>query len=44
MLTNQLLRKLFATPGAWRLVECDAGQRERLPGVNLHPQDLAAVA
>lgn len=44
MLTNQLLRKLFATPGAWRLVECDAGQRARLPGVNLHPQDLAAVA
>lgn len=44
MLTNQLLRALFATPGAWRLVECDATQRARLPGVNLHPEDLAAVA
>lgn len=44
MLTNQLLRTLFATPGAWRLVECNAAQRARLPGVDLHPEDLAAVA
>jgi UDP-3-O-[3-hydroxymyristoyl] N-acetylglucosamine deacetylase len=44
MLTNQLLRTLFATPGAWRLVECSAAQRARLPGVDLHPEDLAAVA
>ena len=44
MLTNQLLRALFATPGAWRSVECNAAQRARLPGVDLHPEDLAAVA
>jgi UDP-3-O-[3-hydroxymyristoyl] N-acetylglucosamine deacetylase len=44
MLTNQLLRKLFSTPGAWRLVECSPEQAAELPGANLHPEDLAAVA
>ncbi len=44
MLTNKLLRKLFATAGAWRLVECSEGQAARLPGTNLHPEDLALVA
>jgi UDP-3-O-[3-hydroxymyristoyl] N-acetylglucosamine deacetylase len=44
MLTNQLLRKLFATPGAWRMVECTPDQAAQLPGVDLHPEDLSAVA
>ncbi len=44
MLTNQLLRALFATPGAWRMVACTPEQAAMLPGVNLHPEDLAAVA
>ncbi|WP_071675173.1 UDP-3-O-acyl-N-acetylglucosamine deacetylase [Nioella nitratireducens] len=44
MLTNQLLRTLFATPGAWRMVDCTPQQAAMLPGVNLHPEDLAAVA
>lgn len=44
MLTNQLLRKLFSTPGAWRMVECTSDQAAQLPGVDLHPEDLSAVA
>lgn len=44
MLTNRLLRTLFATPGAWRMVDCTAEQAASLPGVDLHPEDLAAVA
>lgn len=44
MLTNQLLRKLFSTPGAWRMVECTPEQAAQLPGVDLHPEDLSAVA
>ena len=44
MLTNRLLRKLFATPGAWRLVDCTPEQAAALPGVDLHPEDLTAVA
>ena len=44
MLTNQLLRKLLSTPGAWRLVECTPEQAAQLPGVDLHPEDLSAVA
>ena len=43
-LTNQLLRRLFATPGAWRLVKCDPGIAARLPGAALHLADLALVA
>ena len=43
-LTNQLLRCLFATPGAWRLVKCDPGIAARLPGAALHLADLALVA
>lgn len=44
MLTNRLLRKLFATPGAWRMVDCTPEQAASLPGVDLHPEDLTAVA
>ncbi len=35
-LTNQLLRQLFATPGAFRMETCDAAVTARLPGVGLN--------
>lgn len=44
MVTNQLLRTLFATPGAVRLVECDGDQAASLPGVGVKTADLAYVA
>ncbi|MBF9047574.1 UDP-3-O-acyl-N-acetylglucosamine deacetylase [Rhodobacterales bacterium LSUCC0031] len=44
MLTNQLLRKLFATHGAWRVVECSAQQAASLPGIGVTGADLAHVA
>jgi UDP-3-O-[3-hydroxymyristoyl] N-acetylglucosamine deacetylase len=44
MVTNQLLRVLFTTPGAVRLVECTEDQAARLPGVGVKPADLAHVA
>lgn len=43
-LTNALLRALMADRGAWELVECDAEAADRLPGCNIRPADLAAVA
>jgi len=43
-LTNQLLRALFATPGAVRMISCDAETAARLPGVGLRAQDIPAVA
>lgn len=43
-LTNQLLRKLFDTPGAWKLTPVDLDLAARLPGAGLGPDDLAAVA
>lgn len=43
-LTNQVLRNLFNTPGAWRLVKCDPVMTARLPGASLHLTDLALVA
>jgi UDP-3-O-[3-hydroxymyristoyl] N-acetylglucosamine deacetylase len=43
-LTNKLLRKLFATPGAVRLVVCSADQAASLPGVGVKVADLAGVA
>lgn len=42
--TNALLRKLFATPGAFEFVECDADQVARLPGTDVGLHDLAHVA
>ena len=39
-MTNKLLRKLFATPGAYRMVECDEAIAARLPGVGVHRADL----
>ncbi|WP_116133936.1 UDP-3-O-acyl-N-acetylglucosamine deacetylase [Tropicimonas sp. IMCC34043] len=43
-LTNRLLRKLFATPGAVEWTVCDAALQRRLPGVGVSLADLAAVA
>jgi UDP-3-O-[3-hydroxymyristoyl] N-acetylglucosamine deacetylase len=44
MLTNKLLRTLFATPGASRVVECTPEQAARLPGMGVKVADLAHVA
>ncbi|ETW13984.1 UDP-3-O-[3-hydroxymyristoyl] N-acetylglucosamine deacetylase [Roseivivax marinus] len=43
-MTNLLLHALFETEGATRLVEVDAGTRARLPGVNIQPEEIPAVA
>ena len=43
-LTNTLLRKLFATPGAVRMVECDGAIAARLPGFGLVWNEIPAVA
>ncbi|WP_372884444.1 UDP-3-O-acyl-N-acetylglucosamine deacetylase [Shimia sp.] len=43
-LTNELLRTLFATPGALRIVECDARTAARLPGAGVHLAEIPAVA
>ena len=43
-LTNTLLRKLFATPGAVRMVECDPFTARRLPGYGLEWDEIPQVA
>lgn len=43
-LTNTLLRALFATPGAVRMVECDGEMASRLPGYGLVWNEIPAVA
>lgn len=43
-MTNSLLRQLFATPGAVRLVTCDAAQAARLPGIGAALAEMPAVA
>jgi UDP-3-O-[3-hydroxymyristoyl] N-acetylglucosamine deacetylase len=43
-MTNMLLRELFATPEAYRLVDCTREQLSRLPGVGVKHADLALVA
>ncbi|MEM9582718.1 MAG: UDP-3-O-acyl-N-acetylglucosamine deacetylase [Pseudomonadota bacterium] len=43
-MTNEVLRKLFSTPGAYRLVPCSVEQLGRLPGVGVKRRDLALVA
>ncbi|MCX7566320.1 UDP-3-O-acyl-N-acetylglucosamine deacetylase [Sulfitobacter sp. F26169L] len=43
-LTNTLLRALFATPGAVRLVQCDGQKASRLPGHGLVWNEIPAVA
>ncbi|MCF6234145.1 MAG: UDP-3-O-acyl-N-acetylglucosamine deacetylase [Rhodobacteraceae bacterium] len=43
-LTNILLRALFETPGAFRMVLCDAEMAERLPGQGLVWAEIPEVA
>lgn len=43
-MTNKLLRTLFDTPGAWRLVECDGQDARKLPGVGVCRSDLPMTA
>lgn len=43
-LTNTLLRALFETPGAVRMVQCDAEMAARLPGHGLVWNEIPAVA
>ena len=43
-LTNTLLRELFATPGAVRLITCDAQTAARLPGAGLIWDEIPQVA
>ncbi|ASM72740.1 MULTISPECIES: UDP-3-O-acyl-N-acetylglucosamine deacetylase [Roseobacteraceae] len=43
-LTNTLLRKLFATPDAVRMVVCDTKQARRLPGYGLVWDEIPQVA
>ncbi len=42
-LTNALLRTLFATPGAVRMVVCGHDRAARLPGAGVTRQDLTAL-
>jgi len=37
---NRLLRKLFATPGAWAAVSCEGLTGGKLPGIGVHRGDL----
>ncbi|WP_298842308.1 UDP-3-O-acyl-N-acetylglucosamine deacetylase [uncultured Roseobacter sp.] len=43
-LTNTLLRELFVTPGAFRMLVCDKDQVSRLPGYGLVWDEIPAVA
>ena len=43
-LTNTLLRKAFATPGAIRMVVCDAEMTQKLPGYGLVWDEIPQVA
>lgn len=43
-LTNTLLRALFATPGAVRMVTCDGEMAARLPGSGLVAEEIPQVA
>lgn len=43
-LTNTLLRKLFATPDAFRMVVCDAAMTARLPGTGVVWDEVPEVA
>ncbi|WP_300031476.1 UDP-3-O-acyl-N-acetylglucosamine deacetylase [uncultured Roseobacter sp.] len=43
-LTNTLLRELFATPGAFRMLVCSKDQVARLPGYGLVWDEIPAVA
>ncbi len=41
-LTNRLLRALFATPGAWEMVDCGLQAGRKLPGAGVVAADLPA--
>ena len=43
-LTNRLLHKLFATPGAFVIDDCDALAGGKLPGIGVHRGDLPLYA
>jgi UDP-3-O-[3-hydroxymyristoyl] N-acetylglucosamine deacetylase len=43
-MTNQLLRRLFAEPDAFQVVECGPQTLGKLPGVGVHVGDLPAQA
>lgn len=43
-MTNRLLRTLFARPDAFRIRDCDAATRARLPGAGVDSRDIPAVA
>ena len=43
-MTNRLLQALFETPGAVRMVECDAATAACLPGVGVRRAEVPAVA
>lgn len=43
-ITNKLLRALFDTPDAFRMVTCDQARSAHLPGVGVKVADLRAVA
>lgn len=42
--TNQLLRKLFATPGAFEVVTCTPQMQMHLPGFGIKASDLAMAS
>ena len=42
--TNDLLRALFQRPSAYRMVVCDPATTARLPGVDIHMDEIPAVA
>ncbi len=42
--TNMLLRQLFATPDAVRMISCGPDQERRLPGFGLHWHEIPQVA
>ncbi|MEO0485174.1 MAG: UDP-3-O-acyl-N-acetylglucosamine deacetylase [Pseudomonadota bacterium] len=42
-ITNQLLRTLFATPGAFRFVDCDAAMAACLPGAGVTRDDARTL-
>lgn len=43
-MTNRLLQALFETPGAVRMVECDAEMAAQLPGAGVRRAEVPAVA
>ncbi|MCT4611350.1 MAG: UDP-3-O-acyl-N-acetylglucosamine deacetylase [Pelagimonas sp.] len=43
-MTNALLHELFATPGSFRFVQCDAAQADQLPGAGVEAHEIPAVA